>query len=132
MFATSKLPEIPFRPDRELGCFQFNGSSRPPMFQHERVTERWIYFAQGDDGGPVKIGVTLNDPRVRIDKLQTGYPFGRLRLVGLLRGSTLTEHLIHGRFKRLRMCGEWFAPSPELLEFVRLLDLKTFSHPEFC
>lgn len=127
---TSKLPEIDFAPDRDLGCFQYNGSVLPPRFPHEQITERWVYFAQGDDGGPIKIGVTTNDPRQRIDNLQTGYPFGRLRLVGLIRGSDRTEGEIHRRFRHLRMRGEWFAPAPDLCSFVQLIDLKTFAPRE--
>jgi hypothetical protein len=83
--------------------------------------DAWIYFLQGDDGGPIKIGFSYRDPRSRRDAVQTGYPFGELRIVGLMRGPMQTERLLHRRFSSAAMRGEWFHPTPPVLEFVRSL-----------
>jgi hypothetical protein len=86
--------------------------------EHARAC--WVYFIQGDDGGPVKIG-RARDLFARLPKVQIGYPFGTLRYVGLLRGVGTTEWSLHQRFAHLRLRGEWFRPEPELLDFIRSL-----------
>lgn len=80
--------------------------------------EWWIYFIQGSDGGPIKIGRSLNI-RNRLCELQVGYPFGELRCVGASRGLIRDEKRLHAKFSHLRIRGEWFHPSEELLAFVR-------------
>lgn len=82
--------------------------------------EWWIYFVQGSDGGPVKIGRTLNI-RNRVCELQVGYPFGELRCVGAARGLIRDEKRLHHHFSHLRMRGEWFRPDDDLLDYVRLV-----------
>lgn len=82
---------------------------------------QWIYFVQGDDGGPVKIGRTGNRPQQRVEMLQSGYPFGRLRVVGLILGVHATEKELHARFSASRMRGEWFSLTPDLLQFLTKL-----------
>jgi hypothetical protein len=81
----------------------------------------WTYFLQGDDGGPIKIGSTRSDPHLRAASLQTGYPFGRLRVVGLINGPQRLERELHKRFRALQMIGEWFRAAPELLAFIAAL-----------
>lgn len=97
------------------------GHQRDGSFVQERDREHWIYFVQGDDGGPVKIGRTRSDPRYRLSAIQNGYPFGQLRFVGLIRGHRSTERELHHRFREARMMGEWFRATPELLAFIRAL-----------
>lgn len=80
--------------------------------------EWWIYFLQGDDGGPIKIGRTAGDPRIRMSDIQVGYPFGALRVVGLIRSAMRMERELHARFSQDRMIGEWFTPTPDLVGFI--------------
>jgi hypothetical protein len=87
-----------------------------PVPEAER--EWWLYFVQGDDGGPIKIGRTRKPPQHRIDALQAGYPYGRLRLVGLIRAHLRLETELHAKFYRLRLLGEWFEPGAELVNFI--------------
>jgi hypothetical protein len=82
--------------------------------------EWWIYFVQGDDGGPIKIGRTTN-LNARVSELGCGYPFGTLRYVGVLCALRDTESELHARFQDLRLAGEWFKPGAELVEYIASL-----------
>jgi hypothetical protein len=73
------------------------------------------YFVQRIDGGPIKIGITT-DIRHRLSSLQGAVPT-TLVCIALVRGDREDE--LHARFHHLRICGEWFEPGPELLEFIR-------------
>jgi hypothetical protein len=77
----------------------------------------WIYFMQGDDGGPIKIGRTRN-LRYRLSELCGGYPFGELGYAGILRGPAGLERELHSRFANLRIRFEWFRPETPLVDFV--------------
>lgn len=85
-----------------------------------RERERWIYFVQGSDGGPIKIGMTKK-AQWRASEIQSGYPFGILRYVGLVLGDGSQERKFHRRFFESRLMNEWFRPTPELVGFVRSL-----------
>lgn len=75
----------------------------------------WIYFIREADG-PVKIGVAKN-PRERIATLQCGNP-RPLEIVGVWRGYHFEERQLHERFEHLRLAGEWFEPTDELLAYI--------------
>lgn len=78
----------------------------------------WVYFIQGEDGGPIKIGRTRN-LAARVSELQCGYPFGRLRYVAIVHATDQTEQYLHEQFASFRLFGEWFVPAPELVRFIR-------------
>jgi hypothetical protein len=84
----------------------------------EAEREWWIYFMQGDDGGPIKIGRTQKNPKFRLSEVNIGYPFGVLGFCGLVRGKKATERGVHRRFNSYRLRGEWFKPSAELLTYI--------------
>jgi hypothetical protein len=67
--------------------------------------EGWVYFLS-DGSKLIKIG-WARDPDKRIRLLQTGTP-KRLRIIGVIPGTLLTESLIHKRFSHARVTGEWF------------------------
>lgn len=93
----------------------------PGSFVPEADRPNCIYFLQGDDGGPVKIGRTARNPHWRLDAVQTGYPFGDLRVVGLVLGHRHLETELHERFATSRLHGEWFAVTTDLVAFIRAL-----------
>lgn len=70
----------------------------------------------------VKIGYTGSDPARRLAELQTGSPT-RLRLGATCFGDRELEGWLHRRLadRGLRSHGEWFFPSPEVDEVVRIL-----------
>lgn len=87
-----------------------------------------IYFVQPIDGGPVKIGHSV-DVAVRIRQLENH--FGRpLVLLGSREGDRNEEQAIHARFAHLRLSGpyrywqqpEQFQPAPELMGFIGRTD----------
>mgnify|MGYP001581752503 FL=1 len=72
-----------------------------------------VYFAQATDGGPVKIGFTTN-MTARLAVLQTD-SWQRLQIVHSMPGNRCTEYVLHEAFEPLRVKGEWFLPSAEMV-----------------
>ncbi len=77
----------------------------------------FIYFVQGECGGPIKIGYT-NDIEKRLRALQTGYP-DILKLLLAFPGNPQYEKLVHKQLDKYRLQGEWFKPSPEVMNRIR-------------
>lgn len=80
-----------------------------------------VYFVQALDGGPVKIGRSI-DPESRVLALQTANA-EPLRVVATMLGGSAVERMLHRMFERhrVRVDGEWFRPAPEVLAFIREL-----------
>lgn len=76
----------------------------------------WMYAIQAGEGGPVKLGVTVS-PRTRIATLQTA---NAAELIGLAAWRILPceEKQIHEEFAHAHIRGEWFEPTPGLVDFV--------------
>ena len=73
-----------------------------------------VYFIQAGDGGPIKIGRAVDVIR-RLHGLQAA-SWEELRLLSAT--GAVTEREMHQRFASLRIRGEWFKPSVELLELI--------------
>lgn len=71
-----------------------------------------IYFVQGVDGGPIKIG-RADDPHARLRELQVGSPV-ILRLCRAEIAPQNWETRLHQTFAAYRLHGEWFKPHPIL------------------
>lgn len=82
-----------------------------------------VYFIQGEDGGPIKIGFTRYLPG-RLADLQASSP-ARLRVVAASEGGRDVEGVLHDRFAKHRLHGEWFAPYEELVAFVESIRART-------
>lgn len=80
------------------------------------TSESYTYFVQVGDDGPIKIGATRN-LRVRLRTLCAMFPMP-LKLLGVMKGED-AEQRCHFRFGAFRLHGEWFAPSPVVLDFIR-------------
>lgn len=96
------------------------GPKTPPEY-HEELPEdlktyQYVYFIQRGNSGPVKVGVA-KDPKHRLKQLQTGNA-EELKLLGTIPGGTELEQILHERFSRDRMKGEWFHPNADILNFV--------------
>jgi hypothetical protein len=72
----------------------------------------YIYFIQAKDGGPVKIGWTI-DPERRLKVLQSASPH-KLVLRKVVRGSQRLEHFLHEHYAAYRLEGEWFEPQSDM------------------
>jgi hypothetical protein len=70
--------------------------------------EGWLYFI-GNGRGPIKVGVTHNDPEERLADLQTGNP-NKLRVLYATRMENLeeAEGLSHNYLGEHHVGGEWY------------------------
>jgi hypothetical protein len=80
-----------------------------------------IYFIQAG-GGPIKIGTTNKIGR-RLENMQSGN-HEPLALIGIIPGGWKIEGGLHVKFAADRKRGEWFNPSPALLDFIERLATK--------
>lgn len=79
--------------------------------------ERWIYFIQEGDDGPVKIGSTT-EPAKRLSYLQVGNPT-ELHLIGAWPDTEPGEERdLHVFLAGERLRGEWFRPTRPVLEMA--------------
>ena len=76
-----------------------------------------IYFIGSVESGTVKIGKS-NDPEKRLAGLQTGNS-NRLFLYGVIRDvNGYYENMLHKQFDDIRLEGEWFKLTDELIQFI--------------
>ena len=76
-----------------------------------------IYFIQEDRTGPIKIGYTSRTAKSRLDSLQTGNA-RQLYLIKEIEGTEEEVQEIYTQFKHIRMKGEWFQPTMDLMVFI--------------
>lgn len=91
-----------------------------------------IYFVRAGDNGPIKIGTTI-DVGMRLKTFQT--IIYNITLLGVIEGGRSEEKSLHEQFSTIRLSGEWFQDTPELLEFINentvsLDQLKQDKQPE--
>jgi hypothetical protein len=79
----------------------------------------WIYFIQGAEDSPIKIG-RAKHPIDRLKSLQSAN-WDELRLLAAFEGHAKDEVALHKKFERAR--GEWFMPSEGLLELIEEIGL---------
>lgn len=77
-----------------------------------------VYFIQGQQTRLVKIGQAA-DPAKRFVELQVGSAEW-LVCLGVDPGA-MNDAIYHTRFGRDRVHGEWFTPSPDLMDFIKTL-----------
>lgn len=81
--------------------------------------ETFVYFVQGVNGGPIKIG-TSHSPQRRLMAMNTGSP-EPLDLLVACRAPVGAEGRLHRIFAVGRLHGEWFSEdTPGLAEFIEL------------
>lgn len=73
-----------------------------------------VYFAEAGDR--VKIGWSKR-VSARLAELQTGSAVP-IRLIGAIPGGRALERRLHEEFAHLRLSGEWFSATPELLAHI--------------
>lgn len=78
-----------------------------------------VYFIRCGETGRIKIGVSAA-PLARLSKMQVDSP-SLLTMLGVEGGGETRERELHERFAAFRTRGEWFAPSPEILEHAATL-----------
>lgn len=85
-----------------------------------------VYFAQEGAAGPIKIGTAV-DVHARVKSFSTGNS-SEVRLLAMLQGDRSVENLLHSIFSEAHLRGEWFRPTPSLLQFIA--DLPDLDAPE--
>jgi hypothetical protein len=79
-----------------------------------------IYLIKCTETNTCKIGYT-SSPENRLCQLQTGNPFA-LELVATISGSISDEKLLHQKFDKFRLKGEWFEYAEEIKEYFKAED----------
>jgi hypothetical protein len=81
-----------------------------------RLLRSQVYFLREARDGPIKIGYAGNVVK-RMLRLQQGNP-SALRVYATLPGGRGEERALHRRFRHLRIRGEWYEASEDLLAYV--------------
>lgn len=95
------------------------GKNRGPHARLQMNDDGQVYFLQAGEDGPIKIGTTKNLRR-RLNKLQQGHP-EKLIVRALRKGGRKTERGYHDRYAEFQIRGEWFSPSPAILNEIERL-----------
>lgn len=95
-----------------------SGSPAKLLPASKAVTTGQIYFVQSETTLAIKIGFSTNTKK-RLKALQTGSA-DKLSLLGVRHYSTMAdERALHHKFRKDRVGGEWFRPTPELLRYIK-------------
>jgi hypothetical protein len=91
--------------------------------------DRFIYFMQNGERGPIKIGLTYNVQR-RLAQAQT-FNYQPITLLGFVPGNQRLETTLLNRFSPHHLLGEWFAFNDELYNLARgIFDVEYEKHGE--
>ena len=85
----------------------------------------FVYFIQGENGGPIRIGCTVN-PIFRLKSLQKGYP-DKLKLLLVISAPFTASEEIKKAFKKHKLKGDWFKPDEEIFDEIELFKA-TYPH----
>lgn len=83
----------------------------------------FVYFIRDESQKAIKIGTSV-DPSSRLRTLQCANA-RPLSLVVAIKGTVKDERRLHGRFRKSRLAGEWFAADGEVGTFVEQLQSMT-------
>jgi len=89
--------------------------AREKRSKEEKPTN--LYFIQGENGGPVKIGVSENVNQ-RLAQHQIGSPIKLVIIYTRFGSSKKEETKIHKKYSALHLHGEWFDESVLKLEGI--------------
>lgn len=93
--------------------------------KHPDPTESTVYFAEKSDG-LIKIGFA-QDVEARMRQI-SGMAGSDLSILVTTNGGSIEEASLHRRFASAKRHGEWFEPTPELLNFIAELRAKESGH----
>lgn len=86
----------------------------------------YTYFIQQHNGGNIKIGFTRQEPKRRLSELQTANSHP-LCIVGLIVGNH--EKRLHKKFANIKVNGEWYKNSVELVDYIKTHTLDGYQEP---
>ena len=110
-----------FDQERIKGIAEVHPKQPPPSYFRQKTIAStkppsWVYFIFDEDNQAIKIGRSTN-PLHRLSELQVGNSKS-LGLLKIIDGGAELEHKLHKKFKDLRLNGEWFKATQELLQFI--------------
>ena len=88
-----------------------------------------VYFIEAIGFDRVKIGWTTKPAQERVKALKTSSPCDLVLLGTMPAKDQLAEKLVHERFSSIRIVGEWFEKTTELLAFVECPVLQVAETP---
>lgn len=91
-----------------------------------------VYFisSEGKKGFPIKIGrSTTNAIHGRLSSLQTGMPY-KLSFMLVCHAEPEQELAMHRAFARIRLQGEWFRRTRDLVDFIKAVEAESGDWPE--
>ena len=90
-------------------------------YGNPRTHKTWIYFIQGMNGGPIKIGKTRSKVTDRLQVIQTSNP-EKLKILSACQFDVVPdiEPGIHAALSEYRLHGEWFLPKQRVLDYALL------------
>jgi len=77
----------------------------------------YVYFLQDDQNKNIKIGFTSKTPSMRVGQFRLMNSSPSTILLSIPAPLSM-ELSLHRAFKKFRVHGEWFSPSPEILAFI--------------
>jgi T5orf172 domain len=84
-----------------------------------KVRMGYVYFIENSLEDAIKIGFSSNVTK-RLKTLQVSSS-SKLVLLKKIRGSSNKEKELHQKFLPIRLSGEWFARTPEIISFIEAL-----------
>lgn len=102
--------------DQSNGKLRRRKKKKPPQKPVDR--DGIVYFLQAGTKGPIKIGVTKRGLAKRVKSIQCGCWLKLTVITSIPTGGPALEYELHQDFKHLRLNGEWFRPSAELLNYI--------------
>jgi hypothetical protein len=82
----------------------------------------FIYFMQGENGGTIRIGYTIN-PNTALKSLESGYP-DKLKILLVIPGHSADAIRLQRKFDKHKLKGGWFKPDKEIFDEIEKLKAK--------
>ena len=82
----------------------------------------FIYFIQGENGGSIRIGYTIN-PAITLKSLENGYP-DKLKILIVIPGDSSNAIKLQNKFEHLKLKGGWYKPDKEIFDEIKNLKAK--------
>jgi hypothetical protein len=82
----------------------------------------FIYFMQGENGGSIRIGYSINPSKTLIS-LEKGYP-DKLKILLVIPESCEKAIQLQNKFEHLKLKGGWYKPDKEIFDEIEKLKSK--------
>ncbi len=106
LYGTFGIPEKPALDPSEVAKI---GKQKP-----FRQRKQFVYFIR--NGNTVKIGHS-HSPHKRMAAMRTAN-HAKLEMLAITDGGTMRERVLHKKFTKFRLSGEWFTLAPEIAKYI--------------